>query len=53
MTERTTDSDDFADYAGERVQSPAEKARQVAQPGEDIDELAPDVGEEPDFEPPD
>lgn len=47
MTEPTTDDDDFADYIGDRDDEPTVPA------DDELDEATPDVGDGPDFEPPD
>jgi hypothetical protein len=54
MTERTSDEDDHADYTDDH-----QEERRVDRPGsgserdDDMHEIAPDVAESPDHEPPD
>lgn len=47
MTEPTSDSEDFADYAGDREDKPDIPA------DDEIAEATPDVDDPPDHEPPD
>jgi hypothetical protein len=54
MTERTSDEEDHADYTDDH-QEERRSDRSGAKPaaGDDIREIAPDVADPPDHEPPD
>lgn len=54
MTERTSDEDDHADYTDDHQEERrADRPESNTGGHDDMSEIAPDVAEVPDFEPPD
>lgn len=54
MTERTSEADDHADYTDDHQEERrADRVESKAAGHDDMSEIAPDVADGPDFEPPD